>query len=416
MIDQSDCEFDLLLENTDDGYFCRVPRSPFGQASNRFQSPFSPRELDKFWKAIAECDPDDQPAAQALDGAVCEFGWRLFQAVFQASVHARFQASLEKAFANREMLRVRLDLAAVPELATLPWEFLSDPAGEEYLSLSIHSPFSRYTGLMHRVLPIKAPSPLRALVVIASPSSLPGMNVEQAWLDLLDTVDYLAADGKLVVEQLHKPTLLDLQRRLRQGEYHILHFIGHSMVDKETGEGQLWFEDEMGRGRLVSGEHLGALMRDHFSLRLILLSGLSGAAIQPGVNGYMSVAQSLVRRGVGAVVAPCFDLSQAAFLTFVRQFYAEIADFNPVDQAMVQARLVMQGEGHGIAWGAPALFMRIPDGRLFDDGTEVAPALSSEAASNIALRLSSLRIRTANWDTMANWSDDLSKPRKSTET
>ena len=161
---------------------------------------------------------------------------------------------------------MHLDLRLVPQLSGLPWEYMYDPSRAEFLSLSVHSPLTRYTGLMHQVEPIELPKPLRALVVVANPSSYVRFDGQGAWLGLLDTIDYLAADGKLVVERLPKPTLLDLQRRLRQGEYHILHFIGHSLFDSQTGEGQLVFEDEMGRSRLVSGEHLGAhVARSFFS-------------------------------------------------------------------------------------------------------------------------------------------------------
>ena len=84
------------------------------------------------------------------------------------------------------------------------------------------------------------------------------MPIGREWRDFVDTVDYLAADRRILFERLPKPTLLDLQRRLRQHEYHVLHFIGFSIYDPQTQEGVLIFEDENGRGRPVSGQHLGA--------------------------------------------------------------------------------------------------------------------------------------------------------------
>lgn len=51
--------------------------------------------------------------------------------------------------------------------------------------------------------------------------------------------------------------LLDLQRRLRQQPYHIIHFVGFAVHDTQTQAGVLVFEDEMGRGRVINGDHLG---------------------------------------------------------------------------------------------------------------------------------------------------------------
>jgi hypothetical protein len=401
---------EVLLEQTDDGYFSRVRHSPVGPAAARFAFSVTRRELDALWLALdaahAAGEEDQRRLAAQLEG----WGARLFGALFADDVLVCLRASQQAAFAAQSSLRIQLDLDAVPEVQRLPWEVLYDTGQSEYLGLSLHSPMARYAGLMHRLLPAKLSGPLRALVAVASPAGYPAIDVQREWLGLLDEIDYLGREKKLYVEWLQKPTLFDLQRRLRQGEYHILHFVGHSAFGAQTGEGQLVFEDEIGRSRAVSGQHLGAMLRDHFPLRLVVLTDSAAAPVRGEGRAFLHVARSLVQRNVGAALATQFPMPREAQLRFMARFYAEIAAMKPVDEAVLQARLALREEG--IWWGAPALKTRVADGQLFDDGTAGEQPLPASVELSIAARLNSLRIRTANLDTMARWGTELPGPKQ----
>jgi hypothetical protein len=405
-------DLELVLEKSDEVTFVQVRHSPAGQGEIRFVNPFSPRELQRFWTQLNELHRSGWPLPEAA-AAVRSAGQRLFEAVFQGEVLGCLRASFDLAQMEQTILRIHIDLSTVPHLANLPWEYLYNPERGEYIALATASPLARYTALQHRIAPLKPPKPLRALAVLAGPISYPRIATDQEWLGLVDTVDFLGADGKLRLERLAKPTLLDLQRRLRQDEYHILHFIGHGVFDKTTGEGQLVFEDEMGRSRLVSGQHLGALMRDHFALRLIVLSGPTRMLVATEHRAFLNVAHSLVQRGVAAVVAPQYAVPQPAWLAYAREFYARVAALEPVDEAMVYARRATGQQEGGPYWGAPVLFTRCADGCLFDDGRAARPELPPGLQESVTARLNSLRIRTASRETMARWSSDLSKPPKS---
>ena len=266
------------------------------------------------------------------------------------------RASFDRTDFAKAPLHIRLDLSATPELEKLPWEYMYNPERSEFLTMSPTSPMARFTGLQHRILPAKAIKPLRALVVVAGPSSYPRIDSDREWLSLLDSVDFLGAEKKLVLERLQKPTLLDLQRKLRQSEYHMVHFIGHGVVDKATGEGQLVFEDETGRSRLVNGQHLGALMRDHFALRYMCLTGPTRTGVGTDYPAFLDVARHLVRRGVAAVVAPQLRVSHPAWLAFCQTLYSGLANLQPIDFAMVEARQAMAEESDDLGWGAPVFF------------------------------------------------------------
>jgi hypothetical protein len=395
-------ELDLVLDKTEEGCLAQVRRSPAGQGETRFTNPFAAGELQRLWSQLGEVQRSGLSLPEAAI-IVREVGRRLFEAVFRGEVLGCLRASFDLAQVERAMLRLHIDLDTAPHLEYLPWEYLYNPEREEYMALAAASPLARYTGLQHRILPLKAPAPLRALVAVAGPSSYPKVAVDQEWLGLLDSVDFLGASGKLLVERLQKPTLLDLQRRLRQQEYHILHYIGHAVVDKQTGEGQLVFEDETGRSRLVNGQHLGALMRDHHTLRLVVLAGPTRTQVATEHRAFLAVARNLVRRGVAAVVAPQFAVPQPAWLVYMQEFYSRIANLEPVDMTVVEARRVMGQKAGGPFWGAPVLFTRCADGCLFNDGTIARPELPPGLQEETLNRLDSLRIRTASRETIARW-------------
>ena len=65
-----------------------------------------------------------QPGPVASTAAASQLGEALFATVFAGEVGARFKSSLDIAGRQGTGLRIRLRLAAVPELAALPWEYL----------------------------------------------------------------------------------------------------------------------------------------------------------------------------------------------------------------------------------------------------------------------------------------------------
>lgn len=408
-MDPHESRIEALLEETDDGVVSRVRYSPVGPAAARFGLTVSRRELDALWLALESAPAAGEEDRRRLAGQLQAWGARLFAGLFCDDMLACLRASRQAAFSSQNSLRIQLDLSGLPEAQRLPWEVLYDVEQGKYIGLSLHSTLARYIGLMHQLEPAAVTGPLRALVVIASPGGYPPIHVQRAWLTLLDEIAFLGREQKLMVEWLQKPTLLDLQRRLREREYHILHFIGHAAVDEATGEGQLIFEDEIGRSRAVSGPHLGEMLRDHFSLRLVTLTGSAEAPNRGDGRAFLHVARSLIRRGVGAVLAMQFEMPREMQLRFLARFYAEIAAMKPVDDAVLQARLALREEG--VWWSAPVLSTRVADGQLFDDGTVAKRSLPPSVELSIASRLNSLRIRSANLETMARWGTELPGPK-----
>jgi len=160
-------------------------------------------------------------------------------------------------------------------------------------------------------------------------------------------------------------TLSDLRKQLRQGTYHIFHFIGHGGFDERTQDGVLLLEDEARRGRRVSGHDLSMLLHNHRWLRLAILNACEGARTSRH-DIFAGTAQSLVQQGMPAVIAMQFEITDQAAITFAEEFYTALADGYPVDAAVVDARMAIFADGNDVEWGTPVLYMRSPDGRIFD--------------------------------------------------
>ncbi len=297
--------------------------------------------------------------AQAQD-----YGARLFQAVFSEQVYTNFVTSYNLALQLGKGLRLQLRISD-PRLMNLPWEYLYNPDSKSYLSQDNKSPVVRYLDWGGQVVPLSVELPLRILVVIASPDGLPNLKVEEEWLRLNRALDPLIKRRLVQVDRLKKPTLDFLQSYLRRNTCHILHFIGHGVFNPTTKEGLLNFENDEGKNQEVKGQHLGSILRNHASLRLVVLNACEGA--QTAINDpFAGIAQSLVQQGLPAVIAMQFPITDQAALKFSHEFYAALADGYALDAALTEARVAIFATGNNIEWGTPVLFMRSTDGKLFN--------------------------------------------------
>src|SRR3954447_25312974 len=99
-----------------------------------------------------------------------------------------------------------------------------------------------------------------------------------------------------------------------------------------------------------------------------------------------STAATLVRRGVAAVVAMQYEITDAASIEFSRSFYDAVADGLPVDVAVADARKsVSVAIANTLEWGTPVLFMRSRDGKLFRFRRRAANPIVEIAAAVVGL-------------------------------
>ena len=371
-------DFDLRFTRDDGGFRAEILGSPGGGGHRVFQLPWGEHELENYLLKIGQRRSGMRKTESAESGAAREFGNKLFETVFAGDLQNAFRKSVETARAGGNGLRLRLHLDDTPELADLPWEYLYQAKRREFLALSTETPIVRYFDLPETVKPLAVTPPLRVLVMLSNPSDVDCLDVEKEWQKLKEAVRYLEERNLLIVERLERATLSQLQNRLRKEQYHVFHFVGHGSFDPVTQESVLALEDEDRRKRLVSGPDLGIYLRDEPALRLVLLNACEGGRASR-TDPFSGAAQSLVLKGIPAVIAMQFEVSDEAAIALASGFYAALADDYPVDAALTEARKAVFAAGCSVEWGTPVLYLRAPDGRIFDvhktDAQKAEPAL-----------------------------------------
>ena len=400
-------DFDLVLAPGEQGYRAHVSSSPAGQGTSDFRLPFSEQDLTIFrlervrTRGVRRMESPEMRAAKELGG-------RLFQAVFAGDVGCRLQESLDQVESEGSRLRLRVHLSKTPELANLPWEYLYESAVGRFLALSVQTPVVRYLELQERIKPLPVKPPVNVLVMIASPKDKPPLDVEGEWSKLSAALASLTQQGLVEVDRLTEPTFEALQKRLRRRTYHIFHFVGHGEFNEECREGMLLFEDEEHQSMPVTAQALGMLLRDEPALRLAILNSCEGARASSG-DPFAGTAQTLLQQGIPAVIAMQSEITDEAAQTLARTFYESVADGYPVDAALTEARKSIYGEG-SVEWGTPVLYMRSPDGRIFDIEQRLSEEVRHRQQIAAVTREAEEAIAAQNWpaaveklETLAFW-------------
>ena len=371
---------DLLVEGPEPDYRVRVVASPAGESRPAsFRVPFSDLEVENFLLKIGRPRRNVRRINTPQVTAIKDFGGSLFDAVFPPELRINLAISQSRADADDAGLRIRLRFSECPELSELPWEYLYDSEHNRFLCLSDRTPLVRYLEVSDPVRVVPVTPPLRILVVIASPSDLQQLDSDQEWRNVTAALSQLGQRGRVEVVRLAQPTLSALQRQLRRNTYHIFHFIGHGGFDSQTQDGMLAMEDDHGRSRLVGGDDLGTLLHDHRSLRLAVLNSCEGARGDRS-DPFSGTAQSLIQQGIPAVVAMQFEITDDAAITFGNVLYEAIADGYPLDAATIEARKAIYADGNLTEWGTPVLYLRAPDGHIFDIEDRLPPGLPPSSA------------------------------------
>jgi hypothetical protein len=358
--------FDVAIEASGEGYVTQVISSPGGEASSPFTVPLSPLELENFRLKVERSRKRVRRIESREMELIKDHGGRLFEAVFNGNVKVCFRRSLDEVDRNDNGgLRIRIRLAGAPELVELPWEYLYDASRNHFLSLSATTPIVRYLDIGERIRALEVDPPIRILGMLSSPPEYEELDVEDEWRKLEEAIEDLRVRGVVVLERVEAPTLQALRWQLRAKDYHVFHFIGHGGYDQHRRDGVLVLEDAQRRAREVSAQVVGAVLRNERTLRLVVLNACEGGRTI-GSDLFSGSAQTLVQQGIPAVVAMQFEISDEAAITFTHEFYKAIGDGYPVDAALGEARLAIYTQGNETEWGTPVLYMRSPDGELFD--------------------------------------------------
>ena len=285
------------------------------------------------------------------------FGSQLFEAVFKGPVRDVLREAQ-----SRGPVRIRLRVNAA-DLADVPWEYLYDRSKGRYLALRSDSPVVRTFVTGTSVAEKLTSRELNVLVMVAGGGGAE-LSVEEEFAQLEQE---LGSAANVSLTRLATPTIAALQAALREpgAEYHVFHFIGHGSFDDQAEAAALYLEDDAGQPIPVPAEQLTRILSDHDSLRLVMLNSCEGARTSVS-DPQSGLAQKLFVGGVQVVIAMQYELTDPAALTFSRLLYSGLAEHQPVEQAVTEARKLLDGR----EWATPVVFMR-SDGRFFADTTSV---------------------------------------------
>ena len=375
-------DLDVLFTRAGEAYQATITRSPAGDGqSATFGRPLTDLELENFVLKVGRFRSRTRRIEAAPVAAAKQVGGRLFDAVFSGVTGQCLRRSSDRAREQETMLRIRLRLSGCPELADLPWELLYDRDDDWFLALSDRTPVVRYVQLPDPPRAVPTMLPLRILVIRSEPSDYPALDLAGEWAQVAVALGELADAGALEFTELKAPTLGELRRVLVRESFHVLHYMGHGGFDAQRG-GILLFTDRSGRGVPVTGGDLGVMLHDHTSLRLVVLNACEAGRTDPA-DPFAGVADTLVRRGIPAVIAMQFEVSDDAAVEFAPALYGALAAGRPVDAAVAEARKAMYTVSP-LEWATPVLYLRAEDARLFDISQQKAPTASASNAAALA--------------------------------
>ena len=295
-----------------------------------------------------------------------KWGADLFEQAIRGDVLYTYQKCRDQAkYQGKKGVRWRLTLDSAAE--ELPWDFLRSE--RNFLAVDPSNPVVRYikSAACQRV---SVEHPLQLLVVIASPADFEPLDADAEKERIKTSLAPLLANGQVNISYIEGPdTWSRLQDQLLQEQTHMLHFIGHGNFDEQGSK--LVMEDECGNSDLRESEDLAVLALDR-PLQLVVLNSCFGAK-RDDTQKFSSVAASMVRSGVPAVIAMRTEISDDAARAIAQTFYTALALNMPVDAALTEARRKIF-RSDSLEWATPILYMQVPDGQLFRFGKQIDEA------------------------------------------
>ncbi|MEZ4660026.1 MAG: CHAT domain-containing protein [Caldilineaceae bacterium] len=358
----ADLEFgfrrDLQEPQSDEIYTCRIEL--------RFRLPGSDGETDLLDGARPLAALDMQTFRSLITDAAA-YGRRLGQDLLADAVLAAGFAKAQFT-ARQQGVHLRVRLAIPPELAplhALHWEKLTIPNEPLPLSHDETVLLSRYlTSPDPRPVALPKARDVRALVVIARPTNL----TQYGLADIKVADELLAASSALQATQCTQLTdggaTLDAIRDAIRGGHHVIYIVAHGQM--KNAQPWICLAKANGEVEWVSGQDLAAMIGNLEQLpKLVVLTSCASAGDGQTEDAGVLAALGplLVRAGVPAVIAMQGNVLQETAAQFMPVFFAELNRTGCIDQAVAIARSKVRKQSD---WWAPALFMRLRSGLLFD--------------------------------------------------
>lgn len=162
-----------------------------------------------------------------------ELGTALFASLFAGEVLALLRRASDR-LGTGERLLVRLRLPAA--LTAVPWELLYDPEQGAFLALDRRRSLLRYVEAAQPPPPLRVDGPLEVVVVLASPTGYPALNLDREWRRVQAALAASVAQGRIRLRPpIRGPRTLGQLRAALREPIHVLHVVSHGEVDQPVG-------------------------------------------------------------------------------------------------------------------------------------------------------------------------------------
>jgi len=152
-----------------------------------------------------------------------------------------------------------------------------------------------------------------------------------------------------------------IEREIRHGHYHVLHFAGHGGYDDGKPVLQVYEDANMQSLALISATTLRRWIVDS-DLRFVYLSTCRGAAtevpeLSSAVQYFENIAQAVVEAYVPEVIGFVWPIDDSQSRILVARFYRQFLESLDANLALYQARTFFEEENR--IWAAPVLIQQL---------------------------------------------------------
>jgi tetratricopeptide (TPR) repeat protein len=237
--------------------------------------------------------------------------------------------------------------ASNPSGISIPWELISDPTFKEYGNLTmLANSFTRSQPDLNFEAPdLPQGESFNILMAICrphGPADVPFQSVARPLVEM-----FRPFNKYIHLDVLRPPTFEQLGKALRSkpNYYHVFHFDGHGTFPNQgngrffsqTGsQGQLAFENEEGKARLVSGQELGSLLAST-GIPIVLMNACQSGMTNPQ-SLYPSIGNQLLKAKVGGVIAMAYSVYVYSAVNFMQNLYEGLINGSDLGRAVCVAR------------------------------------------------------------------------------
>jgi tetratricopeptide (TPR) repeat protein len=322
-----------------------------------------------------------------------DFGKELFNSVFAGEILGYYKSHVK----DKEHIRLKLFFKKdEPELLRIPWEFIFD--GDNFLSALPSVSLLRVIEGISSKAREKVKGKIRMLAIVSSPLDLEShqrLQIEREQMLILQAVDRAVAANRMEIEFEDEASLRNIQGRLEEEEYHIIHYTGHGKYSYKEDKGYLLLEDDSGNSRKVDNETIANLLAGYPSLRLAVLSGCQTAKTS-GIEAFRDLSTPLLHKGIPAVISMQYSIADESAMNLAKKLYTDISEETPIDLALTRARkeLFLNESAGAVDFATPVLYTDNPDCLCIEEiqllAEEEGFRLKSAPAKNIVITLEQL--------------------------